>query len=92
MATKQALGKQPCQFYSRLGRPHEGLADQKGIHVGIAQGFDIVRGDDAALGHRNTVFANTIFQIQRGVELDFKGAQITVVYADKPGFKCQRTG
>ena len=65
---------------------HESLADQKGIHVGIAQGFDIVRGDDAALGHRNTVFANTIFQIQRGVERDFKGTQVTVVYADERGF------
>ena len=68
---------------------HEGLADEKGIDGVLTHQIDIVTRQNAAFGHNNSPARDARQQVQRGLQADFKAAQIAVIDSDEWGFELQ---
>ena len=71
--------EQFCERLSRIGRAHEGFADEEGADALRAQAAHIDGRGDPALGHHDTVPGDARQQPERGLEPRFEAAQVAGV-------------
>ena len=72
-------GEQASELGTGLRCPHEGFAHQKGVNIGIAHAFDIIRSEDAGFGDDQLVWRDARQEIDRGIETGFESSQIRLL-------------
>ena len=57
---------------ARVGRSHEGFADEEGVEASVAETGDIDGGVDTAFGDLHNAGRNPRSKVERGVEAYFE--------------------